>query len=428
MTLDMPTISLVSIAATAMLGLVLLFVWWRERSSALIGWWGAAQLVMASGIAMATTASALNHPPLSVFGQAMMVLSAAILWMAVREFEGRRLDPVWVAVWPCGVIIAAATGLTATFDQRLILACTLMATLNLMAAAEFTYQETERLVSRWPAIVLLVITSCGFLAWMPLTLIMPIREVGLAYASNWLPAVILIALLSRIALALVVLAIVKERQELQQRVFALTDALTGLPNRRALFEAVDALAAHGKYLKGDSVSVMVLDLDHFKKINDTYGHRLGDRVLQLFAGALADELDTGSILGRLGGEEFAAILPGANLSAAAAKAECVRAAFAEIAAIIDGLPVGGTVSIGVASNDHIDCDIGALFHRADGALYAAKQTGRNRVQVIGPKEPMLFDEAVLEAHVVPPRWFGERGVPAPTERSTRRYRGSADAA
>ena len=172
----------------------------------------------------------------------MMVLSAAILWMAVREFEGRRLDRLWVAVWPCGVIIAAATGLTATFDQRLILSCTLMATLNLMAAAEFTYQEAERLVSRWPAIVLLIITGCGFLAWMPLTLIMPIREVGLVYASSWFPAVIIIALLGRIALALVVLAIVKERQELQQRMFALTDALTGLPNRRALFEAVDALA------------------------------------------------------------------------------------------------------------------------------------------------------------------------------------------
>ncbi len=143
MTLDMPTISLVSISATTLLGLVLLFVWWRERSSALIGWWGVAQLVMASGIAMAATASATNHASLSVFGQAMMVLSAAILWMAVREFEGRRLDPVWVAVWPCGVIIAAATGLTATFDQRLILGCTLMATLNLMAAAEFTYQEAE---------------------------------------------------------------------------------------------------------------------------------------------------------------------------------------------------------------------------------------------------------------------------------------------
>ena len=100
---------------------------------------------------------------------------------------------------------------------------------------------------------------------------------------------------------------VKERQELQQRMFALTDALTGLPNRRALFAAADELVAQGKYLRGHSLSVMVLDLDHFKKINDTYGHRLGDRVLQLFADTLIDELDSGTILGRLGGEEFAAI-------------------------------------------------------------------------------------------------------------------------
>ena len=428
MTLDMPTVSLVNFSATTVLGLVLCFVWWRERSSALIGWWGLAQLVMASGIGLAATAVAIKHPSLSIFGQSLMVMSAAILWMAVRQFEGRDFNPLWVLVWPCGVVVAAATGLVATFDQRLILVCTLMATLNLMAAAEFTYQEDERLVSRWPAIVLLILTATGLLAWMPLALTMPVREVGLVYASKWIPVVIVILLLCRIALAFVVLTIVKERQEQQQRMFALTDALTGLPNRRALFAAADELVAQGRYLSGHSLSVMVLDLDHFKKINDTYGHRLGDRVLQLFADTMADELDSGTILGRLGGEEFAAILPGADLNAAAAKAERVRAAFADTAAIIDGFPVAGTVSIGVASHDDIECDIGALFHRADGALYAAKQTGRNRVQVIGPMEPMLFEETGIDFHVVPPRWFGDRSVPAPAERAARRYRGSADAA
>jgi diguanylate cyclase (GGDEF)-like protein len=428
MLLDMPTITLVSFSATAILGLVLCFIWWRERSSALIGWWGVAQLVMSSGIAFAGAAAFTNDSSLVVFGQALMVLSAAIMWMAVRKFEGRQLNPLWVAVWPAGMVIAAATGLAGTFDQRLILACTLLAALNLMAAAEFTRQEDEQLVSRWPAIVLLLVTGTGFLAWMPLALIMPIREVGLVYASAWMPAVILVALLSRIALAFVVLAIIKERQELQQRMFALTDALTGLPNRRALFESAGALAGYGKYLKGDPISVMVFDLDHFKKINDTYGHRLGDRVLQLFASVLSEELDTGSIVGRLGGEEFAAILPGADLNAAAARAEIVRAAFADAAETIDGIAVSSTVSIGVAAHDDIDCDIGALFHRADGALYAAKQAGRNRVQLIGPQEPMQFADTVLEAHVVPPRWFGERSV-LTKPGMTRRYRGSgADAA
>src|SRR5690242_5282956 len=98
MILDMPTISLVSFAATTILGLVLCFLWWQERSNALIGWWGVAQLVMASGIAFAAAASFSINPPLLAFGQALMLLSAAIMWMAAREFEGRKLNRLWVAV------------------------------------------------------------------------------------------------------------------------------------------------------------------------------------------------------------------------------------------------------------------------------------------------------------------------------------------
>ncbi|MEI9899923.1 MAG: GGDEF domain-containing protein [Hyphomicrobium sp.] len=282
MILDMPTISLVSLSATTILGLLLCFMWWRERSSPLIGWWGTAQLVMASGLAFANTAAFVNDARMSVFGQSLMLLSAAIMWMAVREFEGRSLNPLWIAVWPCALIILAASGLARSFDQRLILASTLLGILYLMAGAELTRQQGERLVSRWPAVVLLAVMGFGYLAWMPLTLTMPIRAVGQIYASSWMPAVILIALLGRIALAFVVLAMVKERQEIQQRMFALTDALTGLPNRRALFESAETLAEHGRHQSGDPVAVLVFDLDHFKKINDTYGHRLGDRVLQLF--------------------------------------------------------------------------------------------------------------------------------------------------
>jgi len=428
MFLDMPTISLVSLSATTILGLLLCFIWWRERASPLTGWWGVAQLVMAAGVAFAHAAAFVDDPALSVLGQALMLLSVAVMWMAVREFEGRTLSPFWIVVWPCAFIIAAAGGIAASFDQRLILASTLLGVLYLITAGEFLRHTGQPLISRWPAIVLLAVMGIGYLAWMPLTLRMPVGAVGAVYASIWMPAVILIALLGRIALAFVVLAIVKERQEVQQRMFALTDPLTGLPNRRALFESAEALAQQSRYLKGDPVSILVFDLDHFKKINDTYGHRLGDRVLQLFSETLSDNLDTGSIVGRLGGEEFAAILPGANLSAATMKAECVRVAFADVAAIIDGIPVAGTVSVGVASYDDMDCDLGALFHRADGALYAAKQTGRNRVQGIGPDEPLQFEDTGLEAHVLPPRWFGDQQVAPPGSRTTRRFRGSADAA
>lgn len=427
MFLDMPTISLVSLSATTILGLLLCFMWWRERSDPLIGWWGVAQLVLAAGLAFANAASLIGDARLVVFAQALILLSAALMWMAARQFEGRTLNPLWIAIWPCAFVIAAATGLIQTFDERLMAASTALGVIFLLAAGEFARQQGEPLVSRWPAAILLIVTGLGYLAWLPLTLTMPIQAVGEVYSSTWMPTVILVALLGRIALAFVVLAIVKERQEIQHRMFALTDALTGLPNRRALFESAQALAEEGPYMRGGPVSVLVFDLDHFKKINDTYGHRLGDRVLQLFSQTLSDTLDADCIVGRLGGEEFAAVLPGSTLAEATEQAEKVRVAFAEVAADIEGYPVAGTVSVGVASHDDMACDIGALFHRADGALYTAKQAGRNRVQPIESDQRSQFDDAEPGTYATP-RWLSDGDGAAMRARATRRYRGSVDAA
>jgi len=417
MTLDMPTISAVSISVSAILGLVLVFTWWRERTSPLTGWWGVALLLMGAGIIIAVVASRNNDADLNAFGQAWMILSGAIMWMAVRQFEGRSLHPFWIVVWPIGLLIAQFSGFLPTFDERLILACTVMAGLSLAAALELAWDGSERLISRWPAVILLIATGLGYLTWLPLTLTMPIREASLIFSSSWFPTVILIVTLERIALAFVVLAMVKERQELKQRIDALTDPLTGLPNRRALFEAAEQLAEHSKYLKGDPISVLVFDLDHFKKINDTFGHRLGDRVLQLFADTMSDKLATGSILGRLGGEEFAAILPGANLTTAALTAETVRSAFQMSAAIIDDLPVACTVSVGAASHDDIDCDLGTLFHRADGALYAAKSSGRNRVEILSMHETVCANTARAA-----PAMQDSDSPPLETPLNTRHYR------
>jgi GGDEF domain-containing protein len=100
----------------------------------------------------------------------------------------------------------------------------------------------------------------------------------------------------------------KERQELEQRVDALTDALTGLLNRRALFEVADALG-QDRQLGGAAISVLIFDLDHFKETNDRFGHALGDRVPKLFAHTASTHLNGSSVVARLGGEEFVAILP-----------------------------------------------------------------------------------------------------------------------
>jgi len=423
MQLDMPTISAVAISVTAILGVVLVFAWSLERTSILTGWWGLALLIMSGGIVIAVIAVRQNNADLHAFGQSWMILSAALMWMAVRRFEGRRLHPFLVGVWPVAFLIAQFVGLFASFDARLIAACAILAVLSFAAASELVRDRSEPLGSRWPAAILLIGTGVGYLSWLPLTLTMPIREAGLLFTSSWFPTVVLIATLGRIALSFVVLAMEKERQELEQRIDALTDPLTGLPNRRALFEAVERLGEHGRYLKGDPISVLVFDLDHFKKINDTYGHRLGDRVLQVFADILSEKLATGSIVGRLGGEEFAAILPGANLTTAAVTAEAVRASFATSAAVIDGANVACTVSVGAACHDDMSCDLGALFHRADGALYAAKNAGRNRVELLGEHEAMCFADSCAAIRSALDRRDGQDYPPLQKVGSTRRFRG-----
>jgi diguanylate cyclase (GGDEF)-like protein len=426
MQLDMPTISVVSVSVTAILGFVLIFSWSGEPTSPLTGWWGLAQLIMGVGIIVAVAAVLRNDNDLNAIGESLMILSAAIMWMAARQFEGRKLHPIWLVIWPAAFLGVQTLDHLGSFDARLILSCTFLAVLSFAAAAELSREASEPLASRWPTVFLLMATGAGYLTWLPLTLTMPIGEVKLVFASKWFPTVILIATLGRIALAFAVLALVKERQELKQRLDALTDPLTGLPNRRALFEAAEKLGQHSRYLKGDPVSVLVFDLDHFKRINDTFGHRLGDRVLQLFAQTLSNGLESGSIVGRLGGEEFAAILPGANLERAAHTAEAVRATFASSAEVIDGVPVAGTVSVGAACHDDIDCDLNTLFHLADGALYAAKSAGRNRVELLGPHGVVrTLDTSVLAASAFSKL---DRHDGAEARRSTRRYRRSGTGA
>jgi diguanylate cyclase (GGDEF)-like protein len=299
---------------------------------------------------------------------------------------------------PVGFLLAVRAGYLETFDDRLNTVCTILALYNFAAAAEFARANGEQLASRWPAVVLLVIAGLGFLSWLPLNLAMPIQEAQFVLVSFWFPATILFTMLLRIALAFIVLSMAKERREFERRVEALTDALTGLPNRRALFEAADALSQDPE-LKGDAICVLIFDLDHFKETNDRFGHALGDRVLKLFATTAQAQLDGTTTVARLGGEEFAAILPGVDPLEAASAAEAIRHAFAKAAAFVDGLPVGATVSAGGAWDAGVIGDLNALFRRADAALYVAKRGGRNRVELLGPDDtnPLADFEAMVRA-------------------------------
>lgn len=165
-------------------------------------------------------------------------------------------------------------------------------------------------------------------------------------------------------------ALLQERAAAMLRYHSDHDALSNCLNRRTFNEALERLQQ-----RGVPVSVLLIDIDHFKAINDTHGHLIGDRAITEAAACLGRGLDAGTPLYRYGGEEFAVLLPQRRLPEAAALAEALRARVA--AEPLDGLPM--TISIGVAESPGPPEALAATLARADAALYRAKREGRNRV-------------------------------------------------
>ncbi|GFE81825.1 hypothetical protein GCM10011487_38250 [Steroidobacter agaridevorans] len=154
------------------------------------------------------------------------------------------------------------------------------------------------------------------------------------------------------------------------------DVLTGIPNRQAYDKRVDDELHRLRRFK-QATCLAVWDVDHFKRINDTYGHRAGDRVLRVVADCFASRIRSTDFIARYGGEEFVMILPGTHLEDALRFGEQIRTAIAEIGFHFRGSPVSITISSGVTALSPDDT-AGTAFDRADKALYRAKQEGRNR--------------------------------------------------
>jgi diguanylate cyclase (GGDEF)-like protein len=156
------------------------------------------------------------------------------------------------------------------------------------------------------------------------------------------------------------------------------DALTGLANRRAFEESLQREVARARRT-GSALAVVALDVDHFKRVNDMHGHAAGDRVLAELAARAQRALRAEDLLARIGGEELAALLPGATLAAAAEVAERIRNAVCDASIPVGSTAVALTVSLGCASLDPEERDAAQLLARADARLYDAKRAGRNRV-------------------------------------------------
>lgn len=182
--------------------------------------------------------------------------------------------------------------------------------------------------------------------------------------------------------------IVSQQAELNN--LALTDPLTGCHNRRSFLSLSEEELHRVRRYKIET-SVMMIDIDHFKQVNDTYGHAVGDMAIQTLVDISLIQIRKTDFLGRLGGEEFAVLLPETSLDHAVTAADKLRHVLAEAKTETGSDPISFTVSIGIAQLNGEDRSIHDALSRADRALYAAKKGGRNRVVSTEDLKDVVFD-------------------------------------
>jgi diguanylate cyclase (GGDEF)-like protein len=312
---------------------------------------------------------------------ALLFTAFAVTWSGARVFDGRAPEPMYIVggaiLW---ILVSRTSSFVDSLDAKVLLASGIITAYTWATAYEFWRGRREPLVSRWPAIFMLFAHGALFLLRTPLAQVLPWSPSNQVFDSVWLTVLSFEALLFTIAIAFILLAMAKERTELRHKTAALVDPLTGIANRRAFLEDVMALSKRQES-EGRSVAVLLADLDHFKSINDRFGHAVGDRVLQVFVEAACAKLGPSDLIGRLGGEEFAIVIYDSGRDKGLAIAERIRLAFEDATVEVDGRQIGGTLSMGMAIAETNLFDIPAVLAQADEALYCAKERGRNRVEV-----------------------------------------------
>ena len=405
--LDMSTLLVVATCVTALLGLFLLYAWTQERIRAL-AWWGAAYLVGGFSVALWSIGGAIVPQSLP---SALLFLACGMIWNAARLFHGRRV--LWAAMLTGSLgWIAACTfpAFIAGGGLRAVLASLIISGYVFLTAAELWRERRRALIRRWPALFVPILHGAVFLFPLPLASLLPVERGAVALAGGWIALFVLETILYVIGTAFILLTLTRERTLRMHKTAALTDPMTGLFNRRGFIEGAKQIAGV-QARRREPVSLLLFDLDHFKSINDRFGHAVGDETLKLFAAVVATRMRTDDLIARVGGEEFGALIPG-TLEEGVAVAERLRVAFESAARAVSGRYLGATVSVGVACAA-ADGDLDRLLARADEALYAAKAAGRNRVEAAGAAEalpgviagpPLAPDELPVSAETEPTYW------------------------
>jgi diguanylate cyclase (GGDEF)-like protein len=386
--IDVSTLVVIATWIAALLGMFLLLTWISDRTSRALAWWSTAYIIGGSAVATWIPGHGVGIPVAKDVPGALLFLALGMIWSGARLFYGRTVRPVALVAGAVIWLVATKSALFAEGGSgRLLLSTLGIAGYMFLTAVEVWRDRRARPSPRVQAILVPLLHASVFLCPVVLPTIMP-WAVGAHAKGAWPTALTFATLLYAVGGAFLVLALMQDRSIRIYRDAASLDPLTGLLNRRAFLECARSLIAeHGQ--KQRPVTLLMFDLDHFKAINVRFGHAVGDDALRLFAGTACATMRIDDVIGRLGGEEFAAIVPGDG-DVAAGIAERVRMAFEAAGMEVSGRPLNATVSVGAAWTAQ-DIPVELLLAEADGALYRAKEAGRNRLELAA--EPVRAPES-----------------------------------
>lgn len=399
--LDFSIVSLAAAALGLLLALVLALTIPHVPESQGAGYWAAAFIPLGVGSALISQGEQLPALWL-LLREPLLLLGYALLLIGLRQYL--RLERPWAlagAVLFSGLVLSAVfVAVVPSPEARLAIRTGGIAIL--MGAMVWTLHRVGGGVLaevRWflqgacGLIAVLAVLRLLGLAWLAVGAEMAesVRTAGIQLASMVTTLCVL-----AVICGLTLLMTARMNEALLQ--LTIRDPLTGVFNRRGLDDAMGTVLAFARRV-GRPVALLVCDIDHFKRVNDTHGHAQGDAVLRDFARLLGEHLPQADLVGRLGGEEFAVVLPGADGPQALREAERLRAVVAAHGFSVQGQRLPLTASFGVASAPGAQASWAELIARADAALYDAKAQGRNRC-VLAPSalaEGPRTEPAVLVA-------------------------------
>jgi diguanylate cyclase (GGDEF)-like protein len=345
-----------------------------------MGKWTAALFLLAMAWVLIAARGKIPDIFSVIIPNGFMAAAYALMLAAIHEFQRRRA-PRWQYLVPVALTLLMVTVLLADIRARFIgdffiygFQMVLIAR-ALLSERKNSAGRAWRLLLGGVAMIMLVLVSRAYVA---LTGHVEFAQPQNTLALHPVQVIAYIAIMATAVLGSIgFVLMVKERSDSEVMHLAMTDSLTQIPNRRALMKSAEQALARRS---GLPVSILMIDLDHFKPINDTYGHQTGDEVLCQVVGRLNGRLRQHDVLGRYGGEEFCVVAPDSDAKGVLALAESLRERIAATPFATSHGEISASVSIGITTCEaNAMCKLDEILAQADAALYTAKQAGRNRV-------------------------------------------------